>query len=547
MKKSTRIIIALLVCWGVLPFVAVPVYRLFADKSAADRTATADNGREESAQYYDKPFSGSFSVKVSPDKDAYNKKRFVFYTNGTAVLQHDNNHKAVYEFYTYEPQGDKIELHGDNVVTSGASGVRVRQGRPDDITLHVSAGDGDVAMSGTDDGGGRSYSLTPAGNAGYGNISAHAFDAVDFCKSSFAADPERLWVVKADRTGAATGKNSDRNYRYFSKGELLSGSPDPDDKAYIRLPYAAGRWAYVGADDVEHVGTPGRLAELLAEDGLRGTSLLQWTKTFPDISRRLATKGYFNGWRAGRLSSMFFLVAAVVMAVIAFLRYMYYWDGRSWIIVSKAVLFAVTLMELWYAWSLGPDMFWFITDENPIVAAINIVLMSLVLGAHFILLSMAFADAVEYNNSYSSVPKWVEYVLAVVFCVLAFGALAHGYVSSKYWLVVFYAALMLAALPTIISIKQHSCGRCNIVLFMLVCYPMRLLLLVFLIIFEILGKIRSSDTEEDKYVRVRDAFGNEKLLRRDSGNEYYDNSGRRYSHNISGYIPTDNSNEGPYN
>lgn len=62
---------------------------------------------------------------------------------------------------------------------------------------------------------------------------------------------------------------------------------------------------------------------------------MQWTRTFPGIEYKAATKGYFNGWRAGRKASMFFLAAAGVAAVLLLLRYFCGWDGHSWLVVSK--------------------------------------------------------------------------------------------------------------------------------------------------------------------------------------------------------------------
>ena len=546
-RKTKRIIVIVIAVWAALPFVVAPLYRLFADKDKAE------DGREETVeQQYGKPFSGYFSVEVSPDVDAYNKKRFVFYNNGTAVLQHDNNSKAVYEFYTYESHADgTISLKGDNIVCARVFSVGVEPGRPADVTLNVRQEGDSVVMSGTEDGGGRSFILRPVGKAGYNNITAEAFDAVDFCKSDFAAEPERLWVVTTTRAGVVTAKDSGKVYRYFSKGEFLYGSLEDDGK-YVCLPYAGGRSAYVSTSEVEAVGTQERLAALLADDGLRGTSLMKWTKSFPEMERKQATKGYFNGWLAGRKAAQFFLIATVVAAVLLLLRNLCGWDGHSWLVVSKVVLVALTLMCLWYAYSLGTDMLWFIIDNNPIVALGNIVLMTIGASAHTLLLGAAVEDLIKEKGSRLTVPQWVEYVLAVVFSAGSLLLLARGDVNFNEWILVFYAALMLATLPTVISLKRHSHRRGGMVAFMLLCYPMGMVLLVFMLLMKALGEI--SNTRVKTEVAEKDTFtawdgnGNSVQIRKDANGNYTDMSGRGYqSSDGESFHPNGISNsDGPY-
>lgn len=548
-RKTKRIIIIVIAVWAALPFIVAPLYELFADK---DKAEVAEGGREKKArEQYDKPFEGSFSVEVSPDKDRHNKKRFAFFRDGTAVLQHDNNLYAVYEFYTYEPHDSTISLKGNNVVAVRGLGVGVRPERPADVTLSVRQDGDSTVMSGTEDGGGRSFILRPAGRTRYNNITAKAFDAVDFCKSDFAAEPERLWVVTATRAGAMTGKNSDKAYRYFSKGELVSGSLDDDGK-YVKLPYAAGRSAYVNAEEVKHVGTQERLAALLAENGERGTSLLQWTRTFPGIEYKAATKGYFNGWRAGRKASMFFLAAAGVAAVLLLLRYFCGWDGHSWLVVSKVVLVAITLLDLWYAYSLGIGAFWFIFDNHPLAAIVNIVLMCLGALAHTTLLAETLSDIIDEKMTRSNVPKWVDYLLAIAFSVGSWYLCIRGYVSFNEWILVFYAGLMLATLPNVISLKRNAYGRSGgMVAFMLLCYPMLYVLLVFgklMSVFKGISKtkVEVERSEPDTYW-ARDVDGNSVQIRKGTWGDYQGSDGRYYTRNGDTFHPNGIDNDdGPY-
>lgn len=540
--RLKRIFLWGLVCWGILPFIVAPVYRLLnkTDRSAkTEKTTVSDSAPLR----YDSFFEGDFSVKVSPDHDAHNKKRMAFFKDGTAVLQHDNIHTPIFDFYTYKPTGDAIRLKGDGTITIRPSGIRILPDIPDDILLHITSRTDSVIMEGASDKHRQTYQLCTTEGWRYSGIPMKAFDAVRSSKSISDLSPDSLWVVKARRASVSTGKNSGTICKHFGQGELIYGSIDPEDNAYVRLPYVKGSYAYVDAHDVEKVGTHKRLTALLAEDGLRGTTLMNWTKEFNRIEWQNATTGYLNGWKAGRLAVEFFFYFMGWMLLILLLNRTSGWFSNIWPVVSKTTIVALTLVELWYAGSLGIDAYWFFFDTNPIIAVAASICLSILFVLQSWLLYAVENELYLDNDTYSSVPAWVEYTLIIVLSVAAIPlAIAASNVATGLGVFVIYGALMLAVLPSTISLHRHSNKSRPLVLFLLICEPMRYIIIFYGLIVKIFSEVgkmndKFEGPEESDSVRAVDAHGNAVDLHRLPDGSFMDKHGRLYGRSGDSFYP----------
>ena len=538
-----RIIIWGLVCWGVLPFIIGPIWTLLEKAGDSEKTEkTSATGGGVVPSRYDSFFEGDFSVKLSPGDGVDDKKRMVFFKDGTAVLQHDRP-APVLDFYTYEPVGDGIRLKGEGVVTVRLHATCLSPGIPDDITLQAADGADGAILKGSSGKGGRTYTLCPTEGRRYGRIPMKAFDALRSGKSLASLSPDSLWVVKADGVVASTGKNAGKECKRFGRGELVYGGLDPKDGAYVRLPYIQGRYAYVDVRDVEKVGTSGRLTELLAEDGLRGMTLLDWTKEFDDMEWENDTRDYFNGWRAGRPAVEFFFCFMGWMLLILLLDRTYGWFSSLWPFVGKATLVVLTLTELWYVGSLGLDAFWFFSELNPLVMAVAFISLS----ALFVLQSWllyAVEDELYFDNdTYSSVPRWVEYALVIVLPLASVPlAIAAGNAVTGLGMFVIYGALMLATLPSTISLHRHSNKSRPMVLFLLICEPMRYVIILFGLIAKVFAGVASMKDKfegpsESDTVYATDMDGNTVCLRRLSDDSFMDKSGNLYGRSGDSFYP----------
>ena len=542
--RLKRIIIWGLVCWGILPFIVASAYKLLNKTDSSAKTEkTSGSVTAPGSLQYDSFFEGNFNVKLSPDKDSHNKKRMAFFKDGTAILQHDNTYTAIFDFYTYKPAGGCIHLKGDRVVTIRSSGIRVLPDIPDDIILHTTNRTDSVIMEGSSSKNKQTYQLCSTEGCQYSRIPMKAFDAVRSCKRISTLSPDSLWVVKTDRISVSTGKNSGTICKHFRQGELIYGSTDPEDNAYIRLPYAKGSYAYVDACDVEKVGTHKRLTALLAEDGLRSITLMNWIKEFDQIEWRNATMGYFNGWKAGRLAVEFFFYFMGWMLLILLLNRTSGWFNHIWPIVSKTTIVALTLVELWYAGSLGLDAYWFIFDTTPVIAIAAFICLSGLFILQSWLLNAVESDLYLDNDTYSSVPAWVEYTLVIILSVASIPlAIAASNAVTGLGVFVVYGTLMLAILPSTISLHRHSNKSRPLVLFMLICEPMRYIIILYGLVVKIFSEVaemknKFEGPEESDSVSAVDALGNTVNLHRLPNGPFMDEQGRLYEKSGNSFYP----------
>ena len=540
--RPKRIFLWVVVCWGILPFIVAPIYQLL---NKTDRSAETEKivVSDSAPLRYDSFFEGDFSVKVSPDHDAYNKKRMAFFKDGTAVLQHDNTHTAIFDFYTYKPTGDAIRLKGDGTVTIQVSGIQILPDIPDAILLHITNRTDSVTMEGASDKHRQTYQLCTTEGWRYSEIPMKAFDAVRYSKRISNLSPDSLWVVKDLGASVSTGKNSGTICKHLGPGELIYGSIDPEDNEYVRLPYLKGSYAYVDALDVEKVGTHKRLTALLAEDGLRGATLMNWTEEFNRIERQNATAGYFNGWKAGRLAVEFFFYFMGWMLLILLLNRTSGWFRNIWPVVSKTTIVALTLVELWYAGSLGIDAYWFFSDTNPIIAVASFICLSILFILQLLLLYAVESELYMDNDTYSSVPAWVEYTLIIVLLLVAIPlAIAASNVATGLGVFVIYGALMLAVLPSTISLHRHSNKSRSLVLFMLICEPMRYIIIIYVLIAKVFSEVgemkdKFEGPEESDNVRAVDTHCNAVDLHRLPDGSFMDKDGRLYGSSGDSFYP----------
>lgn len=505
-----------------------------------------------SVEYFSKPFSGVFDVKATNSRYNDDATKWRFCEDGTAVLFH-NVFYPVYECYYYTVENGVIKLDGVCTVQYGLS-LHMLAEKPAGVELHVTSYGPNAILEGAVVGKkGNSYSLTMSSSDYIDRYGDKNFAGIMACRAhGITSTHENLWLVTGEY-GAPACLEPDTvdNIVNFSRGDIFQGKLS-DDGNFVIVDYIDDSKLYVNIDDVKAVKNEAMLQDILYKDAEAGLDFVEWQATFPEKEWKVDTSGYFNGWKAGRLAAEAFLPFMAVMLILLILNKIYPPFYPNFLFcLTYVVLVFLTLFELWYAISLKQDMFWFIFSPKDFVHGFAAVVGTLVLFCLQIFLILTMEESLgDIYSAYTRCPFWVELVLYGAALYVSIPIMLSG-MSLKMLYV--YLLLLAACLPTSIGYLIHSRNKVAVLPFLLLCYPLKYIVMLPFLIFYVFKqasstKVTVASDEDPDHVTVRDMEGNMVNLTRMPNGDMLDNDGHPYLKGGDGsFYPTGvDRTDGPY-
>lgn len=503
-------------------------------------------------EYFSKPFDGIFDAEVTNVKYKDPNPQWRFCNNGIAIMYHNFIHQ-LYECYYYTVDSGVVRLTGVCVIST-ANKMEMLPEKPADFELRVESYGENAVLTGREPGDkGRIHKLKLSSSNYISRFENKPFASVMRCRTNgITKSPENLWLV-TDRNGAVanTLPNDGTAIVRFDQWDIFQGKKS-DDGNFVLVDYIKGRQLYVDAAGVKMVSDEKMLQEVLRNNAAAGLYFEHWQSTFPEKEWKVDTSGYFNGWKAGRLAAEAFLPFMAVMLILLVLNKIYPPFYPNFLFyLTYVVLVFLTLFELWYAISLKQDMFWFIFSPKDFVHGFAAVVGTLVLFCLQIFLILTMEESLgDIYSAYTRCPFWVELVLYGAALYVSIPIMLSD-MSLK--LLYVYLLLLAACLPTSIGYLIHSRNKVAVLPFLLLCYPLKYIVMLPFLIFYVFKqasstKVTVASDEDPDHVTVRDMEGNMVNLTRMPNGDMLDNDGHPYLKGGDGsFHPTGvDRTDGPY-
>lgn len=555
MKKYVVIFLVM----AILPMVVGGLFAIFKTNDSSETTHPKNKNEKNVPQKFKLRFDGSYEIlsEGKPRHAAF----LQFYKNGLAILKQVIEERAVteissYEAYTYVVNHSEIELTGLETFSSEIRDrkeiykLNILDKRPKNIHLQ-SVSVNPIKITGKRVGSSQHFEISGFREKLY--INSSIVTAINFNRSELKNSPD-LWQVTSSNNALvfASPEADAPALAQRSKGQLVmavAGNTGPD---YVCVQYIDGKPGYMYRSDLTKIKDSAHLRHILHTDPTAGNTLMKWQTQKEKVKRSIDGSGYSNGLLAGRSAIQFFIPFGIILLLLLF----HAGDSLS-TSVRSGFLIVLTLLELWYAGSLGNDMLWFITDHP--YGIFNLIIALLFLSFQLSISLNMEEELLELNSSYSSVPQWLKYLLvAAGFLIIYYGSfyLAHILNTGFNGLIVLwiYFVLLLCSLPVIISYQRHSLHLQPMLLFMCICYPVRyILVLIYVIIKVIKGvgkvKVETGQCGTPNSCMATDLNGNTVNLTNlgpNHPNEYIGSDGRIYTKKNGSYYPNDRDNSSPY-
>lgn len=466
-----------------------------------------------------------------------------FDLDGYAVVVHCGRHE-IYECYRYSRRDGMIYLTGLGTVEEHPWHNSKLKAVPENMSLEVTGNTEGVLLSGKYSSGRK----VECGDFGRLKITSSIPRIVkELCGVQYdymASKVGSLWLIDYEYGISAYVDSLGYSVKSFSDGDILAGEEVSPSSDYVALDYMDGEKAYVDKKHLKRVRSVAELDDILFRNANALENYVEWVGTFPEKIRENEVKGYFNGILAGKLAVNFFIPFIIIMIVLLF---MYKYEEPEYFYpdflhyASLVTLILLTLLELWYAVSLGRDAFWMIFQSFSLLYAFGgffgfIILATLQMG----LIIRVETNLLVFNETAPLVPRWLENILG--FAAAVFGVVLFV-TGGSVGVLMYFGLALLVSLPTSLTAWARSRKYEAMLPFYLICYPMKyIMFLGFVVLYVLRGASQvkvstygDSDSSDTEYGRSLE--GDTEVLTRLSGNNYMDSKGNTYQKNGNTFSP----------
>ena len=540
MSKTKKLVLIVLGIWLLSPIVVGPFVYLFSDKDEAGSKQGKARKEVVKPDSYDDLFSAEHSMAQAPQFTTDKNLSLCISKQGVAQL--DNRNEGYADYYTYEPQGDQVLLKGDCRFTKKGSGKRqLSPAIPKDMVLEAVKDTSKVFFTATTADGKQSYRLMKRSDSDWLRRNDHIYLTY---KRFLNEDPKQLWIATGDDASAYLKRTDDYlTYVLFQPGDLVLATQDPQNEEELTIAYPGEKTLYLQRKQVKPVGSRQQLVALLQKDMSCLDHQQKLGVKFADLEHRYEVRGYFNGWKAGKLAANGFPVFMIWLLVLL-LAHTYDIFSNLTLMKWSAALFV--LFELWYFSTLGPDAFWTFNEGNAalILGSIVVFLGVVIIEGMFILTVL---DELKLANGVdNTVDGWFEHVPEVISVVAAIWVVTKMATSGWSYTVIipiFYLILMLGNLPSTIDYCRHSNRSYRMFWFIFFCKPaiyviMAILVAIYFVaVFMKFAKRFSNDVpkESEWLTSYTNSSGDTVKIYKTPDGTIRDDSGNTYTENINSY------------